>query len=154
MQKTDTEENVGRIAHYLGRVYYNYVTLMQRLLSENNLQDDLRPGMGHILFELWAEDNLIIKDLVDRLQLSPSALTGMLRRMEHKSLVVCRSDKDDKRAVRVSLTSKGRSLERECRQLRRRIHTIFTAHLAPEQIDCLEASLEQVILNLREALDS
>ena len=47
----------------IGRVYLNYVVFLQEQLEADGLAEDVRPGMGHLLFALFAEDNLTLRDL-------------------------------------------------------------------------------------------
>lgn len=101
----------------LGRAYFAYVGLLERVLVEHQLDHVLRPGMGLVLFTLFEQDSRTIKELAERSQLACSTLTGVLQRMEKASLVVRTRDKEDKRLVRVTLTPQARKLQSKCRQI-------------------------------------
>ena len=51
------------MSFYLGRAYYAYVGLLERVLANHDLDGHLRPGMGHVLFALFEQDDCIIRDL-------------------------------------------------------------------------------------------
>src|SRR5262249_12907650 len=103
----------------LARAYYNYLGLLERVLAETKMDRHVRPGMGHILFALFEQDDRVIKDIGARVQLSSSTLSGLLARMEKAGLVATRRDEADGRAVRVRLTARGRAVEAKCHHVLR-----------------------------------
>jgi MarR family transcriptional regulator, organic hydroperoxide resistance regulator len=129
----------------LGRAYYNYLGVLERVLAELGLDQHLRPGMGHILFALFEQDDRVIKDLVARSQLSYSTLSGLLSRMEKAGLVVCRRDKQDGRAVRISLTPLARSLEPKCHAAVQRINEIMLGQMSEKEIAQAQQLLGRMI---------
>ena len=50
---------------YCGRAYYTYVGLLEKMLAEAGLKKHVQPGMGHILFVLFADDDLTIRREAD-----------------------------------------------------------------------------------------
>lgn len=62
---------------------------------------------------LWEDDGQSVRALGDRLSLDSGTLTPLLKRLELQGLVKKARDKDDDRVVRVSLTVKGRNLEKK-----------------------------------------
>lgn len=50
----------------LGRAYLNFVIFLQEQFQEMGLSEHVRPGMGHLLFALFREDNLTLRDLTAR----------------------------------------------------------------------------------------
>ncbi len=62
---------------------------------------------------LWEDDGQSVRALGDRLSLDSGTMTPLLRRLEAQGLVKKTRDKDDDRVVRVSLTAKGRGLEKK-----------------------------------------
>ncbi len=66
-----------------------------------------------ILFALMEQDGQNVKDLAGRLSLDSPAITGLLDRLEKEDLVERRNDPEDRRALKVYLTGKGRSLAGE-----------------------------------------
>jgi DNA-binding MarR family transcriptional regulator len=64
-----------------------------------------------ILTCLWEQDGVNVKDLSKQLLLDSSSLTGHLDRLEKRGLVLRHDDPEDRRALRVFLTEKGRHLK-------------------------------------------
>jgi MarR family transcriptional regulator, organic hydroperoxide resistance regulator len=105
----------------LGRAYFAYVGLLERVLVEQKLDHILRPGMGVVLFSLYERDCVSIKELAERSQLACSTLTGVLQRMEDAGVVTRTRDDTDGRSVRVALTPVGMGLKAKCHEVARRM---------------------------------
>ncbi len=121
MAKKIASDQLDEVIWDLGRAYYAYVGLLERVLVEFKLDHVLRPGMGLVLFSLFEQDSRTIKELAERSQLACSTLTGILQRMEKAKLIVRTRDKQDGRLVRVTLTPDARKLESRCRQVAERM---------------------------------
>ena len=89
------KDPLDTVTFFIGRAYYNYVGMLERLLVEEGLYNLVRPGMGHILFVLFQTDDCIIKEISKRVQLSSSTMTGLLDRMVRAGLVTKRRDDAD-----------------------------------------------------------
>ena len=116
----------------LGRAYYAYIGLLERVLVEEKLDKILRPGMGVVLFALYEKDQVSIKDLAERSQLACSTLTGVLQRMEDAGLVARTRDEQDGRSVRVSLTPLSRKLKGKCVEVADRMTHISQEGVGPK----------------------
>ena len=108
----------------LGRAYYAYVGLLERVLVEQKLNHVLRPGMGVVLFSLFEKDRSSIKELAESSQLACSTLTGVLQKMEDSGLITRSRDPSDGRLVIITLTTLGRKLETKCREVAARMTEI------------------------------
>lgn len=69
------------------------------------------PGQFPVLTELWREDALTQRQLLDRLDVEQATLANTLSRMERDGLVERRPHPADRRAQLVHLTEKGKALE-------------------------------------------
>lgn len=92
----------------ISRAFYACMACLRELRLGNGLAQHVRPGRGHVLFALFHEDDVIIKNLVQRTELSPSALTRLLIDMERRGLLARHRDARDGQAMRVRLTRLGR----------------------------------------------
>lgn len=69
------------------------------------------PGQFPILIELWHEDGLTQRQLLDRIDVEQATLANTLSRMERDGLIVRKSHPSDRRAQIIELTQRGRDLE-------------------------------------------
>ncbi len=65
-----------------------------------------------VMLLLWEADGQSVRALGDRLALDSGTLTPLIKRLEAQRLVKKARDAADERVVRVSLTARGRSLEK------------------------------------------
>jgi DNA-binding MarR family transcriptional regulator len=144
------ESHVDSIAFLIGRAYYNYAGLLDRKLAELGLDQYLAVGSGPVLFALFEDDGCIIKDLVRRVRISPSTLTGTLERLKRSGVIQTRRDAADGRALRITLTPLGRSLEPKCRSLLRYLEQTLFRGMTAEEAQQLRALLVKATENVRE----
>ncbi|MEM1314663.1 MAG: MarR family transcriptional regulator [Pseudomonadota bacterium] len=62
---------------------------------------------------LWERDGQKVTELAEKLRMKTSTLTPLLQRLEAEGLVERRQDEQDRRAVVVNLTPRGRGLQDE-----------------------------------------
>ena len=70
-----------------------------------------------VLSALWEDDGQTISGIAQRLDLEPSTITPLVKRLEQAGRVVRRRNPEDERQVKVSLTDQGRALRAETKVL-------------------------------------
>lgn len=70
-----------------------------------------------VLSVLWEGDEQTISSIAARLDLEPSTITPLVKRLEEAGHIVRRRSKEDERQVKVSLTGKGRAIRAETKTL-------------------------------------
>ncbi len=133
----------------IGRAFYAYVVLLERVLEKHDLSSSVRPGMGHVLFALFECDDVIIQDLIERTQLSRTTLTRLVRLMERQKLITRRRDPTDGRATRIRLTRRGRSLERKCFDVIDELRQIVEEGMSPSQVRAAKEGLRTMTRNMK-----
>lgn len=70
-----------------------------------------------VLSVLWEGDDQTIGSIASRLDLEPSTITPLVKRLEHAGHVVRKRNPADERQVQVQLTDQGRALRAQTRSL-------------------------------------
>src|ERR1700761_2644972 len=70
-----------------------------------------------VLCVLWEGDDQSIGSIAARLDLEPSTITPLMKRLEQAGHVVRKRNPADERQVKVSLTDQGRAIRAETRTL-------------------------------------
>ncbi|MFP4445773.1 MAG: MarR family winged helix-turn-helix transcriptional regulator [Desulfosudaceae bacterium] len=78
----------------------------------------LTPAQYLIIECLWVVDRLSPKRLGELLRYDSATLTGLIDRLEKGGFVVRQPNPDDRRAILVCLTEKGKAMKAELRALR------------------------------------
>ena len=90
------------------------------------------------------------KQIARELDLSTSGVTGRLDRLEGLGLLSRSPDAEDRRALRVSLTDRGRELTETVYALNAAAYVDLTSGLSDRQMDQLSAALATIHANLDE----
>jgi len=99
-----------------------------------------------VISTLWEEDRLPISSIADRLSLESSTITPLVKRLEAAGTVTRERNPKDERQVIVSLTSKGRDLEKRTACLTQSL--LERSGLTPDQLIKLNGQVQK----LRDAL--
>ena len=103
-------------------------------------------GYRRLLFHLSRNDLLTQLDLVRRTHLAPPTVSVTLQKMESEGLVTRRANSEDLRETLVSLTERGRKLDRAIRRKLEETERIMERGLSDEE----KAMLKRLLLQVRE----
>lgn len=121
---------------------------INRIYGEALSEHGITPPQLFLLSCLYQEDGQKPRDLAEKISLDTSSLTGLIDRTERSGLAVRQPDPDDRRALRIYLTEKGRTLldqlEPVVERLQERIHREFFGDYSPEQVTMFMNMLRQV----------
>lgn len=132
---------ISQIKHACDRIF-------ERILSERNV-DAFNGAQGRLLYVLWQEENLSLRQLAQKTGLAATTLTSMVDRMEAAGLVRRLADRNDRRKTRLSLTEKARALRTDYEAVSARMTDIFYAGFTEEEIAQCETMLERILCNLK-----
>lgn len=110
-------------------------------------------GQPPMLFILNKKDGQSQKELADRLNVKPSTITVMLRRMEKSDLVIRKQDTEDQRISRVYITDKGREICNEASVVMNTIEKEIFGNFTVDETVILRRLLMQMKDNLVEVND-
>jgi len=110
--------------------------------------EELNSGQGRILFALWQEDNIPIRELSIKTQLTKSSLTTMLDRLESVGYLKRERDENDRRQFIVKLSEKSKNLQKKYVDVSKKMTELFYRTLKEEEIDQFETYLRKILKNL------
>ena len=131
--------------HQVGNRIFN------KMLKDYGL-DELNSSQGRILFVLWQRDNIPIRELSVKTQLSKSSLTTMLDRLENRSFLM-RGTGKDRREIFVKLSDKSKKLKENYEKISGKMTDVFYGDLSEEERDNFEDYLRRILNNLIIARD-
>lgn len=82
-----------------------------RALNKRAAALGFSPGQFPVLLELWQEEGITQRQLLDRVDIEQATLANTLSRMERDGLIERKPHPKDRRAQIIGLTDKGRELE-------------------------------------------
>ncbi len=117
---------------------------VQQLFKAELAPYGVTPGQYAVLKCLWDENGQTAKQLAERLYLDGSTVTGILDRMENKTLVSRQPDPKDRRALRVTLTKQGRALKEPVSAAIEQANRKALDRLDPQESALLHKLLEEL----------
>ena len=125
--------------------------MFEHILSEKNI-DAFNGAQGSLLYILWQEDGIPIRELSRRSGLAVTSLTGMLDRMEAAGLIYRDRGDKDRRKILIFLTDNARSLEKDYNEVTEEIENIYYKGFSEDEIDQCENYLQRILHNVEEQL--
>lgn len=122
--------------------------LMARKLQERLEPFGLTPFHWVVLCCLWDEDGLPTSSIGEKLQQVGGTLTGVLDRMEERSLVRRERDIDDRRIWRIWLTEEGKQLETVLPPIVAEVPEQAMKGIPPAQRELFSQLVDQAIANV------
>ena len=122
--------------------------IFERILSERKI-DAFNGAQGRILYVLWQEEHISLREIADRTGLAATTLTSMIDRMEAAGLVRRLPDPDDRRKTLLALTEKARELQPDYMAVSTQMNDIFYQGFSEEEIRLCESMLERIHGNLK-----
>ena len=132
---------ISKIHHLSGRIF-------ARLLKAHDIE--INPAQGRILFVLWKEDGLPMRELAKRTSLGKSTLTSMLDRLEESGYLVRERSSDDRRVIHVRRTDKDRGMQATYERVSREMTELYYRGLSSSDIDQFERTLQKILENMAE----
>jgi len=132
---------ISKIHRLSGRVF-------ARMLRDHDIE--INPAQGRILFVLWREDGIPIRELARRTSLRKSTLTSMLDRLEQAGYIARDRSDADRRVILVRRTAKDRAAQAAYERVSKEMAELYYAGLAAKEIDSFERTLERILGNLTE----
>ena len=145
MKKGRTEGGtlISQVHQISQRVWYD-------VLSRNGLED-LAGARGRVIFALWNEDNIPIKNLVGKTSLDKATLTGIIDRLERDGYVKRIQSPDDKRVTLISRTGKDEIFKTKIPEVSDQQNAIFYKGFSTREIEEFENYLKRILENCRQA---
>ncbi len=106
-----------------------------------------------VLLVLWEENTKSVKQIGEKLFLESNTLTPLLKRLEQKQIIVRKRDKNDERAVLISLTEIGQKLKEKALNIPSKVaNTLQNFDVSDEQMQNFKHTLLKLVENLNEVI--
>ena len=126
MKDFDKSRSAGYLANHQARLF-------AQALAERINPMGLAPAQFQCLLELWREDGLTQRDLVQRLDVEQATMANTLKRMERDGLIERRAHEGDARARTIHLTGRARDLQGPAQAEAQAVNARATAEMSDEE---------------------
>ncbi len=122
MQNTDFINSISYLLNQVSTVYY---ANLEKALNSIGLHY----GQIYVLISLWEKDNQTQKELADNISVSPPTVNKMVKSLEKNSFIEMRRCENDSRAVRITLTEKGKDVREKVESIWKDLENDISANL-------------------------
>jgi len=136
----DKSKSIGFLANHMARLFASELQTGLKPLG-------LAPAQFMTLLELWEENSLTQKQLVQRLDVEQATMANTLRRMERDGLIIRRTNPQDGRAQFICMTVKAMQMERAAKMAAGQVNE--RALRGIEDMPMLLTQIGRVIGNLK-----
>ncbi len=103
-----------------------------------------------VLLVLWEKDGQPVNDIAKRLCLETNTVTPLLQRMEKEGIITRAKGKTDARQMIVSLTQKGRALQKSLTNVPKAVGSaVICDSVSPKNLPGLFRMLDDIIAKLK-----
>jgi DNA-binding MarR family transcriptional regulator len=136
--------STGNVGFLLAKASQRFNERLMARFAERGFPE-VRASYGSVLVPLFEAGPLRPGDIAARARLSKQSMTGLLKQCEAAGLVGRERDPADGRAFRVSLTPRGRELQRVAEQTLAELDRELVALLGARRRDALVEALKGVM---------
>jgi DNA-binding MarR family transcriptional regulator len=98
-----------------------------------------------LMFALFQQDGITLSTLAQRMDISPSAMTGIIDRLRKSKLIRRRADPRDRRVTRIYLTDGGRALRGEVDAAGRAYVSATVRRLGRDRVEAFIEALNEFL---------
>jgi DNA-binding MarR family transcriptional regulator len=135
-----------QVGFLLSRATWAMNNFVNRILRESGL-NDISVAYFAVLQALWENDGMSISDLGEKAQLEKSTMTSLIDRMEGAGLLRREDHPTDRRAYRISLTERGKELEKLLDQVVSRAYHHLTRGITEKDLQKSVEICKQIVQN-------
>lgn len=142
----------GKDCEYVGHMLGRCGQLCRQRMDQKLQKYDITPAQAHVilyLIEVEGQGEVNQKNLEKKFQIKGSTVNGIVERLEDKGFLTRAPGKHDGRCRQLTVTEKGRQLEREMHQIVSQTEELMVQDFTAEEKRQLYAMLGRMIANLR-----
>ena len=138
----------GSVCFYFRVLHENYNDCLKRCLRQHGLDGTVLPGFGFVLFKLFESGATRPTDICRETGVKLPTLTAITDQMVKAGLIERRSDENDRRVTRLSLTGKGEALREDCFQVVDSLTETICEGIPKRDLDVAMKTMKQMMSNL------
>lgn len=110
----------------------------------NHKDLNLTSPQYHMLRFLSSKGPCKVKELAEKMEVKPSAITVMIDRLVHNNFVIRHHDSQDRRVIFINLTDEGRKVLQTVKQRHKAVLHQYLIHLPDDEIEAFADTFEKL----------
>jgi DNA-binding MarR family transcriptional regulator len=134
----------------LGKLFFSIGRLQSTRADQYLNQFGLFRGQGMLLKFLHHHDGLTHSEIAEKLEISPAAVTKVIKRLEEQNYLRRQPDPKDDRVSRVFIQPEGKKVEEEIHSIFHQLDDRMFQGFSEEELEILHGYLVRMQLNLQQ----
>ena len=109
-------------------------------------------AMAHFLLHIDAHEGSFATDVAPQLGMESTSLSRIIRSLEQKKMILRAADKNDKRRIRIILTTKGKAQKELAKNIVRNFNHVAEVKLGKERIADFYRTMDDIVALANERL--
>jgi DNA-binding MarR family transcriptional regulator len=147
-EKAINNFNFNTVGSLMGKIH----RAMKRFMEGQMKNFAITPPQFEVLLTLWEKDGRTLNELGKMLSRDGPTISGIIDRLEKKTLVQRRRDSADRRCIRVELTPKARGLRDEMTSRLQDSLSDIAGNFSALEMNQLENILEKMLKNIEQII--
>ena len=122
-------------------------------LSDEELEkrgiSDLHTSYGSIMYALLKNNSMTMKELAAEIDRDKSTLTALSKKLIKNGYVEIVSNEEDKRSKLISLTEKGKDIQRQFDEVSMILNIKLWSNISDKEAETFDSVLDKLIRNLK-----
>lgn len=130
----------------LDRILKSLSVFIDKIRSEMTQFKDLNltPPQYHVLKYLLTKGPTKVKELAEKMDVKPSAITVMIDRLVQNNYVVRHHDSDDRRVIYISVTDEGKRVLQTIKKRHKATLQRYLVHLDKQELEAFADTFEKL----------
>ena len=150
----ESDNNLGYWLFYAQRcVAYAFADILRTTCIEQEKPYVVTPPQWGVMALLHESDSVTVGTISQKRGIDPPTVTGILKRLEQNGLVERRNDREDRRVVKVYLTTEGENILRVLRPAVEEFNHHMLQGLSEAERKTFLENLQRIIVNLTDVAE-
>ncbi|GAC1429284.1 MAG: MarR family transcriptional regulator [Ktedonobacteraceae bacterium] len=150
----DPNNNLGYWLFYAQRcVAYAFADVLQAACVEHGKLYVVTPPQWGVLALLCGSDTMTVGTISQRRGVDAPTITGIIKRLEQNGLVERHNDREDRRVVKVYITSEGKDIIRILNPVVQQFNNVFLRGLSEAERQIFLENLQRIIANITDVFE-
>ncbi len=146
--------SIGYWLFYAQRcVSYAFTEVLRDYCDEQGKSYTVTPPQWGVIALLYGHNGLTIGTISHKRGIDAPTVTGIIKRLEQSGLVERRHDREDRRVVKVFLTSEGQSIMNGLMPVVEKFNDVILRNLSQGEQQTFLKNLQQIIINITDVAE-
>ncbi|HXC06605.1 MAG TPA: MarR family winged helix-turn-helix transcriptional regulator [Bacteroidia bacterium] len=119
--------------------------VVSRMYNTEAVLHDATIAMAHFILNVDSEEGSFASDIAPQLGMESTSLSRIIQSMEDAGLIVRKSEREDKRKIRIFLTAKGKAQKELAKTAVRNFNRMIEGRIGKQRIEDFFRTVDEIV---------